>query len=169
MYNLFLFGFYAFSNTGGTDIIRIARENYFNNIQRRDYSIVDIQKALANAAFSETGLCRFSLFIKSIFSSLGGLWHASLINRHLVTFFVPFLPLERSHVRICIQRQLEREHLNSKYQYKISDNDIIDQVLDLIEFSPPDLLLYSVSGCKKVRQKLDFILETNRVLIKQDF
>jgi hypothetical protein len=109
-------------------------------------------------------------FVKSIFLLyLGGLWHASLINRHLVTFFVPFLPLERAHVRTCIQRQLEKEHINNKYRYKISDNDIIDQVLDLIEFSPPDSLLYSVSGCKKVRQKLDFILESNRVVVKQDF
>ena len=92
-----------------------------------------------------------------------------MINRHLVTFFVPFLPLERSHVYTCIQRQLEEEHIHHRYQYKISDNDIIGQVLDLIEFSPPDLSLYSVSGCKKVQQKLDFILESNRVLVKEDF
>jgi hypothetical protein len=70
-----------------------------------------------------------------------------------VTFFVPFLPLERSHVRTCIQRQLEKEHENNKYQYQISDNDVIDHVLDLIEFSPPGSALYSVSECKKVQQK----------------
>jgi hypothetical protein len=102
-----------------------------------------------------------------LFDIIGGLWHASLIQRHLVTFFVPFLPLERSHVRTCIHRQLDIAHENDKQaEYKLSDNDIVDRVLDLIEFSPPDSLLYSVSGCKKVQQKLDFILESNRVIRK---
>jgi len=151
--------FIFLSNTGGKEIIRISRENYFNNVKRSDYNITELQRALANAAHSEKG----------------GLWHASLIERHLVTFFVPFLPLERLHVRTCVQRQLEKEKEkenehddNNKYEYKISDNDIIDHVLDLIEFSPPDISLYSVSGCKKVQQKLDFILESNRIPIKQE-
>ncbi len=100
---------------------------------------------------------------------LGGLWHASLIDRHLVSFFVPFLPLERPHVRTCIQRQLDREYKTTEYKYKISSNEIVNRVLDLIEFSPPDTLLYSVSGCKKVQQKLDLILESNRIQTKQEF
>jgi len=147
--------FIFLSNTGAKEIVRISRENYFNNVERIDYNITELQRALANAAHDEKG----------------GLWHASLIKRHLVTFFVPFLPLERPHVRTCIQRQLEKEkeYEINKYEYKISDDDIIDHVLDLIEFSPPDISLYSVSGCKKVQQKLDFILESNRVLIKQEF
>ncbi|CAF4087688.1 unnamed protein product, partial [Rotaria sordida] len=137
-----------FSNTGGKEINTIAHNNHFASIERNNYNITEFQRALANAAFSEPG----------------GLWHASLINRHLVTFFVPFLPLERSHIRTCIQRQLELIHKKDKYQYILSDNDITDRVLDLIEFSPPNSLLYSVSGCKKVQQKLDFILESNRVI-----
>lgn len=102
-------------------------------------------------------------------SIIGGLWHASLINRHLVSFFVPFLPLERQHIRTCAQRLLEHEHESTKHQYKISDTEIIARVLDSIEFSPSDTLLYSVSGCKKVQQKLDFILESNRKEVKQEF
>lgn len=84
-----------------------------------------------------------------------------------MTFFIPFLPLERSHVRKCIQRQLQLVHSNEEYEYQLSDNEILDRVLDLIEFSPPDSLLYSVSGCKKVQQKLDFILESIRVTPKK--
>lgn len=101
--------------------------------------------------------------------SLGGLWHASLINRHLVSFFIPFLPLERGHVRTCIERFLQKEHEHDRYRYKISDNEMINQALDLIEFSPSDSQLYSVSGCKKAQQKLDFILESNRILKKEEF
>lgn len=109
--------------------------------------MTEIQRALANAAFNEAG----------------GLWHASLINRHLVTFFVPFLPLERSHVRTCIERQLDLSLANEAFRYSLSKKEIIDRVLDMIEFSPPNSLLYSVSGCKKVQQKLDFILESHRM------
>ncbi|CAF4720812.1 unnamed protein product, partial [Rotaria sp. Silwood2] len=140
--------FIFLSNTGGKEINVIAQNNHFASIQRNNYNITEFQRALANAAFSEPG----------------GLWHASLINRHLVTFFVPFLPLERLHIRTCIERQLQLSHAKDKYEYILSDNDIIDHVLDLIEFAPPDSLLYSVSGCKKVQQKLDFILESNRVI-----
>ena len=80
-----------------------------------------------------------------------------------MTFFVPFLPLERSHVRTCIQRQIDRARNNDQYEYKSSDDTIVNRVIDLIEFSPPESLLYSVSGCKKVQQKLDFVLESIRV------
>ena len=80
-----------------------------------------------------------------------------------MTFFVPFLPLERSHVRTCIGRQLDLSLANEAYRYSLSKNEIVDRVLDLIEFAPSDSLLYSVSGCKKVQQKLDFILESHRM------
>ncbi|UJR09216.1 hypothetical protein I4U23_013464 [Adineta vaga] len=143
--------FIFLSNTGGKDINIIAQNNHFSSIERRDYNITEFQRALANAAFSEAG----------------GLWHASLINRHLVTFFVPFLPLEHSHVRTCIQRQLDLARESEEYDYNKSDNDIVNNVLDLIEFAPPETLLYSVSGCKKVQQKLDFILERIRIQVLQ--
>jgi hypothetical protein len=143
----------------------IAQKNHLASVKRSDYNITEFQRALANAAFSEPGFEIIFRLIKSYcFFIKGGLWHASLINRHLVTFFVPFLPLERSHIRTCIQRQLKIAHEHDEYEYKLSDNDIVDRVLDLIEFSPPDSLLYSVSGCKKVQQKLDFILEGARVI-----
>ncbi|CAF4419316.1 unnamed protein product, partial [Adineta steineri] len=134
-------------NTGGKEINRIAFKYHLDSVKREDYKIAEFQKELGNAAHNEEG----------------GLWHASLINRHLVDFFVPFLPLERSHVSTCIQRQLAIVREHEEYQYKLSDNDIVAKVLDLIEFSPPDAQLYSVSGCKKVSQKLDFILEGIRM------
>ncbi|CAF1059985.1 unnamed protein product [Adineta steineri] len=139
--------FIFLSNTGGKEINRIAFKYHLDSVKREDYKIAEFQKELGNAAHNEEG----------------GLWHASLINRHLVDFFVPFLPLERSHVSTCIQRQLAIVRKHEEYQYKLSDNDIVAKVLDLIEFSPPDAQLYSVSGCKKVSQKLDFILEGIRM------
>ncbi|CAF1209395.1 unnamed protein product [Adineta steineri] len=139
--------FIFLSNTGATEINRIVHKYHSGSIKRQDFKITEFQNAFANTARSEPG----------------GLWHGLLSNRNLETFFVPFLPLERSHVRTCVQRQLAIVRKHEEYQYKLSDNDIVAKVLDLIEFSPPDAQLYSVSGCKKVAQKLDFILEGIRM------
>lgn len=52
---LFYFFLFCCSNTGGIDINRIAQRNYFENIKREDYDVLEFQKALANAAFAEKG------------------------------------------------------------------------------------------------------------------
>ena len=49
------FIFLFLSNTGGMEINRIAQENYFASIPRENYNITQLQRALANAAFSESG------------------------------------------------------------------------------------------------------------------
>jgi hypothetical protein len=90
---------------------------------------------------------------------LGGLWHSSLIDRYLVSFFVPFLPLEREHVRLCVVKQLRVMLDEDDYEYPLSTNDFIDHVTDLIEFSSSTTFAYSLSGCKKVHQKLNYAFE----------
>ncbi|CAF0725317.1 unnamed protein product [Didymodactylos carnosus] len=140
--------FIFLSNTGGTSMIRLAQKYHLSGIKRDNYNVVEFQKALSNAAFNEEG----------------GLWHASLIEKHLVTFFAPFLPLEREHIRTCIQRQLDiiiQQNQETSLTV-LEKSSIIDDVIDLIEFAPPDTALYSVSGCKKVQQKLYYILESRR-------
>jgi len=93
--------------------------------------------------------------------------HASLIDRHLVTFFVPFLPLEREHIRSCIERQLGIILANDVYEYELSTDDIINRVLNLIEFTSSSSVEYSVSGCKKVQQKLNYVFESIRPTLKK--
>jgi len=70
-----------FSNTGGKDIIHISRENHFNNIKRSDYDITEFQRALANAAFTETGFSTIFTLKKIIFFSIYYRWiMACIIN-----------------------------------------------------------------------------------------
>jgi len=92
-----------------------------------------------------------------------------LIDRHLVTFFVPFLPLEREHIRSCIRQQLQINLDNDKYKYEYSEDDIINRVLNLIEFtsSSSSSLEYSLSGCKRVQQKLNYVFESIRPTLKR--
>ncbi|CAF1574431.1 unnamed protein product, partial [Adineta ricciae] len=134
--------FIFLSNVAGTVITKLAGDKKRLSIKREDYDILEFEKLITNAAAQEEG----------------GLKQASLIDRHLVTFFVPFLPLEREHIRDCIRQELQRILDNDIYEYKLSEKQIIDDVLNLIDFSDtsPE---YSISGCKIVSQKLDFTFE----------
>lgn len=97
----------------------------------------------------------------------GGFQHASLIDRHLVTFFVPFLPLEREHIRGCIRQELQIMLQNEQYDYEFSEDDVINGVLNLLEFTSASSFQYSVSGCKRVHQKLNFVFENIRSTSKR--
>ena len=54
------------------------------------------------------------LIAKGAFSEDGGLHHANVIEKSLVDHFVPFLPIERRHVKQCILVETGK-HLG-KYQ-----------------------------------------------------
>uniref|UniRef100_A0ACB8EZX9 Torsin-1A n=1 Tax=Sphaerodactylus townsendi TaxID=933632 RepID=A0ACB8EZX9_9SAUR len=80
---------------------------------------------------------------------LGGLWHSSLIDRNLIDYFIPFLPLEYKHVKMCIRAEIQSR-----------GNEIIETVVqkvaDEMTFFPKEERIYSVKGCKTVQTKLDF-------------
>jgi len=38
---------------------------------------------------------------------IGGLKKSSIINSHIIDFYVPFLPLEKVHVLQCIEAELK--------------------------------------------------------------
>ena len=80
-----------------------------------------------------------------------GLWHASIIDSYLIDFYVPFLPLEREHVRNCIRAEFRNYNLSTdnNLSYQITDYDI-EQIVDEHVFEPPGYKKYSSSGCKRV-------------------
>lgn len=45
--------------------------------------------------------------------------------------------------------------------YEFSQTEMIDRVLDLIEMSSSSFV-YSISGCKQVQQKLNYVFESVR-------
>lgn len=63
---------------------------------------------------------------------------------------MPFLPLERDHVKNCIRAELKNYNSTSKLKnYAITDADI-DQIADEHVYEPPGYKKYSSSGCKRV-------------------
>jgi hypothetical protein len=75
------------------------------------------------------GLSNFSnLVSRGAFNENGGLHHSEIIDRSLIDLYVPFLPMERQHVKKCAERELVRRHLNPKDYLPLID-EVAHQVL----------------------------------------
>lgn len=79
----------------------------------------------------------------------GGFWHSSLIDRNLIDYFVPFLPLEYKHLKMCIRVEMQSRGFEI-------DEDIVTKVADEMTFFPKEERVFSDKGCKTVFTKLDY-------------
>ncbi|XP_056614023.1 torsin-1A-like [Triplophysa dalaica] len=86
--------------------------------------------------------------LQNIVNDKSGFWHSSLINHHLVDHIVPFLPLEMKHVRQCVLTEMVNLNINLQHHAHLADTVARD-----MPFFPSDKI-FSVKGCKSVRQKL---------------
>ena len=106
------------------------------------------------------------------FNEQGGLQYSRMIEKNLVDVFVPFLPLERKHVKICVRNELERRNVVNWTEDKVDFFIFyflyltcllifykVDFVADQLTYWPPEIKLFSTSGCKRVAQKVDLMLE----------
>ena len=85
------------------------------------------------------------------FNTKGGLWHSSLIEKNLVDYFIPFLPMERTQVKQCAE-----EDMKAKNHVPTANN--LDLVADEMQYYPEEEQIFSTSGCKKVSSKVDLIM-----------
>ncbi|ROL52123.1 Torsin-1A [Anabarilius grahami] len=84
---------------------------------------------------------------QSIMNEKSGFSHSSLIDHHVIDHYIPFLPLELKHVRLCVL--VEMMHLNMN-----RDIDLADKVAREMPFFPEREKIFSVKGCRSIRQKL---------------
>ena len=95
--------------------------------------------------------------INILISFSGGFYHSDLLIRHMITAYVPFLPLERKHIRLCI-----KDYLLSKQYYKtygdISEEKV-REIADQLQYYPEEEQLFSITGCKRVPEKTDYVME----------
>lgn len=80
-----------------------------------------------------------------------GLSNSKLIDKFFISYFIPFLPLERKHVRKCVIKTLQ-ERIGKSF-----DTDLVDDVMDELSFRDPDEN-FSLKGCKNVDEKVNYIL-----------
>eukprot|EP00092_Neocalanus_flemingeri_P028033 GFUD01030436.1.p1 GENE.GFUD01030436.1~~GFUD01030436.1.p1 ORF type:complete len:340 (-),score=109.62 GFUD01030436.1:69-1088(-) len=128
--------FIFLSNTGGRDITKETVRFWSEGRQREDISYKDLEMLVNKGAFNE----------------LGGLHRSAVIDSSLIDVYVPFLPLERKHVKMCVEKEARTRNITMK------DEDMM-AVVDSLSFWPKDTQLYSTTGCKRVANKLDLYQE----------
>ena len=131
--SIFLF----LSNTGGEQINKIAIDAYFEGRLRESITYNELELLIKSGAFNE----------------IGGLHHSSVIDKHLVDWYVPFLPLERKHVASCVVAEAHQR--NSTIVLKKEE---IDSILNELVYFPKDFQVYSATGCKTISPKVDILL-----------
>lgn len=77
----------------------------------------------------------------------GGLHASDLIQKHLISAMVPFMPLQSEHVTRCITDAAAARGLQAT-------EDMIAFILDELEWFPEGSKFFSVSGCKRVYEKV---------------
>eukprot|EP00066_Takifugu_rubripes_P003042 XP_003965360.2 PREDICTED: torsin-1A-like [Takifugu rubripes] len=128
--------FIFLSNAGASDITKIALDFWQSGRTREDIKLKDLEKVISQSAFND---------------KMGGLWHSPLIDRNLVNFYVPFLPLEYKHVLQCVFAEMKARNLST-------NGDIAKQLADDLVFYPNPMRVFSAQGCKTIHARLDFYI-----------
>ena len=61
--------------------------------------------------------------------------------------------MERRHIIMCIEDDLRSKNVT------ILKRTIVEKIADELRYSPSDTKLYSNTGCKRVSDKVDLIIE----------
>ncbi|XP_029468120.1 torsin-1A-like isoform X2 [Rhinatrema bivittatum] len=128
--------FIFLSNAGAERITQIALDFWRSGKQREELQLKDLDPLLSVAVFNNKN---------------SGFWHSSLIDKNLIDYFVPFLPLEYRHVKMCVAAELQARRY-------VADPEIISRVAEEMTYFPKAEKIYSDKGCKTVAAKLDFYL-----------
>nr|XP_060613612.1 torsin-1B [Anolis sagrei ordinatus] len=126
--------FLFLSNAGGDLITKVALDFWRRGEVREKIQLRDLESVLSVGAFNNKN---------------SGLWHSSLIDRNLIDYYVPFLPLEYKHVKMCVRAEMASRGLRV-------DEEVVRNVADEMTFFPKDERIFSDKGCKTVQTKLDF-------------
>ncbi|XP_040260760.1 torsin-1B-like [Bufo bufo] len=124
--------FIFLSNAGGDLINRQMLEFWKAGRKREDLELKDMENALSVGLFNNNN---------------SGFWHSSLIEKNLIDYFVPFLPLEFTHVKKCVLAE-------QRHQGLVEDEELASKVAKDMTYSPRETKLFSDKGCKTVSAKL---------------
>lgn len=127
--------FVFLSNSGGNEITQRALRYYEEGKIRESITLQEMEEIL----------------IADAFNADGGLKMSELISTHLIDHFVPFLPLERRHILLCIRDYLRFRNFSPT-------DERITAIADSLQYFPKSSAIYSSSGCKRVAQKAELII-----------
>ncbi|KAM9109085.1 torsin-3A isoform 2-T2 [Megaptera novaeangliae] len=84
-------------------------------------------------------------------STDSGFGHSCLVKENLIDFFIPFLPLEYRHVRLCARDAF----LSQEFLYT---EEALDEVAKMMVYVPKEEQLFSSQGCKSISQRINYFL-----------
>lgn len=126
--------FIFLSNTGARVINNFVISQWQKGKKREDLTMKDLEMILNNEVYNVDN----------------GLWHSELISHNLIDFFVPFLPLERHHIKECIKVDLLRKDKNPTVA-------VVNKIADQMQYEKPDMV-FSSTGCKRVSTRVDYVI-----------
>uniref|UniRef100_A0A4W4EM29 Torsin n=1 Tax=Electrophorus electricus TaxID=8005 RepID=A0A4W4EM29_ELEEL len=129
--------FIFLSNAGGEKIVQVALDFWTSGREREEIELKDLEMALSLSVFNNKN---------------SGLWHSNLIDKNLVDFFVPFLPLEFKHVVQCGMAEMADKGLTP-------DAAVVDHMARDMNYFPKDERVFSIKGCKVISSRLDFYID----------
>ncbi|XP_075041126.1 torsin-1A-like [Mixophyes fleayi] len=128
--------FIFLSNAGGDMINRAVLEFWKSGKMREELQLKDLESVLSVGLFNNHN---------------SGFWHSSLIDKNLIDFFIPFLPLELTHVKHCVMAELRQRGLGENEELAL-------RVAEDMVYFPKDSRMFSDKGCKTVSAKLNLHL-----------
>ncbi|XP_056394661.1 torsin-1B-like isoform X2 [Hyla sarda] len=127
--------FIFISNTGANVISDFALEFRKEGKKREEIQLFELQSRLS------------SYLQKSLHSE----YHNSdLINNNVIDVFVPFLPLELEHVKMCVRAELQRLE-------KTEDKAFVDRIAGSMDYYPREEKVFSQNGCKNVAARIKLL------------
>ncbi|KFO75614.1 Torsin-3A, partial [Cuculus canorus] len=130
--SIFLF----LSNLGGNTINEVALDFWRAGRVREEISIEYLEQRLQ---------------LELLEPAKNGYVCSHLLKENLIDFFVPFLPLEYHHVKLCIQDAFLARGLPYT-------EAAVDEVARMMVFVPKEEKLFSAQGCKSVAQRINYFL-----------
>jgi len=131
--------FIFLSNTGGKVIADFTLDHWKLGKSREELTLNDVEHPLSLAAFNEEG----------------GLQKTEMIEKALLDASIPFLPLEKKHVKQCIRHELELNYNDVEASRKWTE-ETVDLIASHILYWPKQSQAFSTSGCKKVDKYVEY-------------
>lgn len=117
------------SNVGGNLITKKYLELWQQGTAREDMQYKDFETILRNALYRSDGAFKES----------------AILEGHLVSLFLPYLPLEKDHIMLCIIDEIKRQNIGF-----VSNEEMTD-ILNEMEYYNDR---FSTSGCKRVSDRV---------------
>ncbi|XP_011823431.1 PREDICTED: torsin-3A isoform X2 [Mandrillus leucophaeus] len=80
-----------------------------------------------------------------------GFGHSRLVKENLIDYFIPFLPLEYRHVRLCARDAFLSQEL-------LYTEETLDEIAQMMVYVPKEEQLFSSQGCKSISQRINYFL-----------